>query len=300
VIGDEALRTCLAERWRLKGVQISVQNGGMNSATWLVRKGAQRWVAKAVAPASQSLFHAGLAVASRLQDAGIAAGAPVPTVDGWTVTTVGGYPLALLTWVPGTPLTGSDQREQRLIGATLARAHEVLTEVTVEGVESFSWINLTARHLQIRPWIRDEVAAAMAALESVGPDSLTHGLLHSDPAPDAFRWDPERRSCGLIDWSVAISGPLLYDVASAVMYLGGPDRARPLLNAYLEQGVLSDAEVRRGLVVLLRFRWAVQADYFAHRIAVGNMTGISHGDENEKGLEDARRGLLRLATAWGP
>jgi homoserine kinase type II len=299
VIGDDELRTCLAEQWRLTRVRISVHNGGMNSATWLVRRGAECWVAKAVAPASECLFRAGLAVASKLQEAGLTAGAPVPTVDGRKVTSVGGIPLALLTWVPGTPLTGSDPREQRLIGATLARAHGFLTGVTVDGAESFHWVDPTAPHLHVRPWIRDEVTAALAALESLGPDSMTEGLLHSDPAPGAFRWDPERGSCGLIDWSVALSGPLLYDVASAVMYLGGPDRASAFLDAYLESAVLSPAEVERGLLVLLRFRWAVQADYFAHRIAVGDLTGINSGDENEKGLEDARRGLGRLATAWG-
>jgi Ser/Thr protein kinase RdoA (MazF antagonist) len=297
VIGEEELRTCLAEQWGLTGVRILVHKGGMNSATWLIRRGTERWVAKAVAATSASLFDAGLAVASKLQEAGISAGTPVPTVNGWRVTSVGRCRLALLTWVAGTPLTGSDPREQRLIGATLARAHEILTEVTVDGVESFHWVDPTARHLEIRPWIRGEVAAAIAALESLGPGSLTQGLLHSDPAPEAFRWEPERGSCGLIDWSVAISGPLLYDVASAVMYVGGPDRASALVGAYLERAVLSPAEVQRGLLVLLRFRWAVQADYFAHRIAVGDLTGISNDDENEKGLEDARRGLDRLATA---
>jgi hypothetical protein len=43
---------------------------------------------------------------------------------------------------------------------------------------------------------------------------------------------------------------------------------------------------------MLRFRWAVQADYFARRIADNDLTGISGPEENEKGLEDARRALL--------
>jgi hypothetical protein len=29
----------------------------------------------------------------------------------------------------------------------------------------------------------------------------------------------------VIDWSYALYGPLLYDLASAVMYVGGPDHA---------------------------------------------------------------------------
>ena len=42
---------------------------------------------------------------------------------------------------------------------------------------------------------------------------------------------------------------------------------------------------------MARMRWAVQADYFARRIATDDRTGIESAADNEKGLEDARRGL---------
>jgi homoserine kinase type II len=38
-------------------------------------------------------------------------------------------------------------------------------------------------------------------------------------------------------------------------------------------------------------RWAVQADYFARRIATNDLTGIAGPHENTSGLADARRGL---------
>ena len=47
----------------------------------------------------------------------------------------------------------------------------------------------------------------------------------------------------------------------------------------------------RALAPMLRFRWAVQANYFAWRIATNNLTGIGGPEDNEKGLEDARRAL---------
>lgn len=75
------------------------------------------------------------------------------------------------------------------------------------------------------------------------------------------------------------------------MYVGGPDHAESLIRAYLDAGMLDAAEVEQGLAALLRFRWAVQANYFAWRIAGNNLTGISGPQENEKGLEDARRFL---------
>ena len=34
------------------------------------------------------------------------------------------------------------------------------------------------------------------------------------------------------------------------------------------------------MLVMLRFRWAVQADYFAHRIADHDLTGISGPADN--------------------
>lgn len=109
--------------------------------------------------------------------------------------------------------------------------------------------------------------------------------------PGAFRFDPVAGRCGIIDWSTALYGPLLYDLASAVMYLGGPDRAGGMVDAYLARGTVTRAEADDGLHRMLRFRWAVQADYFAFRIAGNDLTGISGPHENEKGLEDARRAL---------
>ena len=75
------------------------------------------------------------------------------------------------------------------------------------------------------------------------------------------------------------------------MYVGGPDHGGHLVEAYLGRAVVTPAEVERALPVLLRFRWAVQADYFARRIAEHDLTGITGPADNEKGLDDARRWL---------
>jgi Ser/Thr protein kinase RdoA (MazF antagonist) len=120
---------------------------------------------------------------------------------------------------------------------------------------------------------------------------MTWGLLHADPAPEAFRLNPATGRCGVIDWSYALYGPLLYDLASAVMYAGGPEHAQALIQSYLGEHILTAMEVEHGLAPMLRFRWAVQANYFAWRIAENNLTGISNPEDNEKGLEDARRFL---------
>jgi homoserine kinase type II len=75
------------------------------------------------------------------------------------------------------------------------------------------------------------------------------------------------------------------------MYAGGPQRATELLEAYAAAGPVSMAELDAALPVLLRFRWAVQADYFASRVIADNRTGIADPAENLKGLHDARDAL---------
>jgi homoserine kinase type II len=197
----------------------------------------------------------------------------------------------VLAWVPGHPLTGHDPAERGLIGTTLAQVHRALTGCETAGAQRFHWVDPEAGCLSLRPWLQPAITAALTALDAVGPATMSWGLLHADPAPEAFRLDPATGQCGIIDWSYFLHGPLLYDLASAVMYAGGLAHAGDLIEAYLKQGLLARSEVDHGLVAMLRFRWAVQANYFAWRTAHNDLTGISGPDENEKGLEDARRSL---------
>lgn len=299
-LDDDRIRAALIDHWGLDSAAVAPHHGGMNSATWFVTQGTRRWVAKSVASPDGPAFAAGLAVAARLDASGIPAGRPEPALDGRSVVHIDGFPLALLTWVPGTPVPGAGPQDQDVIGATLGRVHLALKGADVPGSERFHWVDPTAPHLDARPWVREHVAAGVAAYEDLGPRTLTHGLLHADPAPEAFRLDPATGVCGLIDWPSAINGPLLYDLASAVMYVGGPARADRLIAAYLAQGALAEAEVERGLMGLLRFRWAVQADYFARRLTDNDLTGIADEGGNEEGLNDAHhwltRGLSNAAT----
>ena len=285
------IASCLADEWGLGTPTIEPHHGGMNSRTWLVTDGRDQYVAKAVPPDAHRRFVSGLAVASHVQAAGIPAGAAIPTREGRDYVPLDGWTLALLTFVAGAGLVGDSDFQQRLIGTTLAETHRALIGQRVAGADRFHWIDQAAEHLDIRAWVRPAVVRAMASWEQLPPAWLTWGLLHSDPAPEAFLLDPNIGVCGLIDWDMGLVGPLMYDVASAVMYVGGPDHGAALIDAYLSQGVLEPAEVERSLGPMLRMRWAVQAEYFARRIATNDLTGIASPDENEKGLEDARAAL---------
>jgi Ser/Thr protein kinase RdoA (MazF antagonist) len=203
VITEPVLISCLSRYWDLRGICVTVHNGGMGSETWFADRGDRRWVAKAVAPGEGSQFAGGMVIARRLDQAGIPAGAPVPALGGQLVVDIGGAWLALLTWVPGQALAGQDETEQDLIGTTLAKVHRALAGFEVEGARRFHWVDPGADHLALRPWLRPAVKAALDALGTVHLDRMTWGLLHVDPAPEAFRLDPATGRCGVIDWSCA-------------------------------------------------------------------------------------------------
>ena len=292
MISDDDLALCLRRHWGLEDARITVHNGGMGSRTWFVERGADRWVAKAVTDIGSAQFADGMQLAVRLEQAGQRSGAPVPASTGALTVDTDGESLALLTWVPGTPLTGASDAEQRVMGRTLGDVHAALAGLRLGSARPFHWVDPQAGYLSLRPWLRPAIAAAVAALEHASPGEMTHGMLHADPAPGAFLLDRDSGRCGVIDWSYSIYGPLLYDLASAVMYLGGPVCAAAMVEEYQKAGLISEAELGRGLLPLLRFRWAVQANYFAWRISTSDLTGISGPEENEAGLEDARRALL--------
>jgi homoserine kinase type II len=267
----------------------------MNSETWLVEADGRQFVAKAVAADRRRSFEAGLEIATLVEAAGIRAGAPVPTRAGRPTATVGNSVLALLQFVDGSELTGGSESERRTIGSTLGRVHLALAGKVVADAERFHWLDRSAPHLTTRAWLRPSIDGALEAWDALEPASLTWGPLHTDPAPEAFRLDDGSGECGLIDWDLGLIGPLLYDLASAQMYVGGPEESTPLIEAYLATGALRKQEVERGLDTLARMRWAVQADYFAKRVADDDLTGIDGPADNEKGLEDARRALAAYA-----
>jgi Ser/Thr protein kinase RdoA (MazF antagonist) len=299
VLSERELRAGLRRYWGLDDVSVAVHNGGMGSATWFLCHDDGRWVAKAVGAEAGSQFAGGLRLVQLLDRAGIPAGAPLPTMTGQLAVELPDCWLAVLAWVPGHPLTGHNPAERELIGTTLARVHLALAGGDTTGAQRFHWVDPEAKYLSLRHWLRPAITDALAALDAADPASMSWGLLHADPAPEAFRLDPATGQCGIIDWSYLLHGPLLYDLASAVTYVGGPAHARDLIEAYLEQGMLARAEVDQGLAAMLRFQWAVQANYFAWRIAENDLTGISGPGENEKGLEDARRSLTLLSVGLG-
>ena len=89
---------------------------------------------------------------------------------------------------------------------------------------------------------------------------------------------------------------MVYDVASALVYLGGRRNAAAFWDTYLARSPAPASELTHHVDALLRYRPAVQAAYFSMRIAGGDRTGIGHDDENRMGLRDAEQ-MLRANGA---
>lgn len=276
--------------WGMRDVTISPLGGGMNSQTWLVEHEVTRYVAKHVAASGLAGLVAGCETASMLAQAGFATGRPVPTTGGDLVLTE--HAVALLEHLPGRELDGDTDEEQRWIATTLAGVHAAGRPASGLRTADFAtdWLSPESAGVGAHPWLEGVLRAVRAETDHL---TVTWSVLHTDPSPEAFIHDDHTGVTGLIDWAGSRRGPVLYDVASAVMYLGGEGDAAAFLDAYQGHRLLSAQELE-SLEGFRRFRWAVQAVYFAGRLAARDLTGIEDHTENEKGLSNARRGLSRL------
>lgn len=275
----------LASWWDLGTASVRPLGGGMNSETWLVQDRGATYVAKRVAPSALDALLSGAEAATTLAGVGFVTGRPIPARDGRIVVTE--HALALLEHVPGRELDGESEVEQAWIAGTLAAVHSASDPVAGPPTSSFArdWLSPTVPGVDAHPWLVDAIEEVRAETD---PLVLTWSVLHTDPVPDAFIHDDATGVTGLIDWAGARRGPVLYDVASAVMYLGGRRHASAFLAAYRERGPLGGDEMRH-LDAFRRFREVVQGVYFAGRLASDDLTGGIQRVDNEKGLADARR-----------
>ncbi len=265
---DDLLRSLLRDQWHLVPGDITALDGGVLSRAWEATAGADRYLVRLVDPPARQPVEAGLAAAEHLRGWGIAVGAPVRTLAGALTAATPAGALAVLRRVPGRPLTGSDPVDQQWWGDRLGAVHRALQHFHHPGLRSWSLLDPDAPHLGVEPWLRPAVTEAVTATTRLTvTDRLTYGVLHGDPAPGDFVMDPETGRTGLMDCGASGTGPLVYDVAAAVVYAGGADASAEFLDGYLAAGPVQPDELDAALPVLVRFRWAVKADFGARRLA---------------------------------
>ncbi|MEU4564870.1 phosphotransferase [Actinoplanes sp. NPDC023936] len=263
---DEILRSTLRDQWHLVPSEITEQPVALMSRGWEITTPDGRYVARLAESGARAPMEAGLMAAEHLRGRRIDAGEPIRTLAGaLTVETEQGA-LGVQRRLPGRPLDGRDPVDQQWWGERLGVVHKALQGFRHPGLRPWQLPDPDAPHLDAEPWLRGAVSAAVAAATRLTvTDQLTYGMLHGDPAADVFVLDPATGRSGLLHCGACGIGPAVYDVAAAVASTGGPDSAGEMLEAYLAAGPVRRDELDAALPVLLRLRWAVQADRAARQ-----------------------------------
>ena len=256
----------MRDQWHLVPTEIAERPRSLLSRGWEVVAGDGHYVARLADSGARQQVEAGLMAAEHLRGARIDAGEPVRTLGGGLTADTPYGALAVLRRVPGRHLDARDPVDQQWWGERLGTVHRALQGFRHPGLRPWQLLDPQAPHLDAEPWLRETVTAAVtAATRLTVTDQLTYGVLHGDPAPDTFVLDSGTGRSGLLHCGASGTGPLVYDVAAAVAYAGGPDHATELLDGYRAAGPVSPDELDAALPVLLRLRWAVQADRAAIR-----------------------------------
>jgi Ser/Thr protein kinase RdoA (MazF antagonist) len=293
VASEDRILAALRTGWHRSPTTLALQTGGPSGRTWEVTAGDQRFIAKLVPLAARQQFEAGLAAAEHLRTNGVNAGAPVRTADGAATVIIDDGVLAVLRHVPGRPLDAEDPLDQQWWGDLLGTVHRALAGFGHPGLVRWHWVRPDAPHLDVEPWLRPAITDAVAALTKLAvTDQLSYGVLHGEPVADAFRMDVDTGRTGLIEWGSAATGPLMYDVAAAVIDAGGPAAAAELLDGYATAGPVPREEIDSALPVLQRFRHAVRADRFARRLAAARGAGSTDPADDLAGLARVREALV--------
>jgi homoserine kinase type II len=257
----------LRDQWHLAPTEITCRSAGLMSQAWEMTAGDDRYLVRLVDAPARQPFEAGLAATEQLRGWGIAVGVPVRTLGGSLTAETDRGALAVLSLTPGRPLAGADPVDQQWWGDRLGSVHRALQQFRHPGLRSWSFLDPDAPHLAAEDWLRPAVADAVTATTRLTvTDRLTYGVLHGDPAPEGFVVDLDTGRTGLLDCGASGTGPLLYDVAAAVVYAGGTEASAEFLDGYLASGPVHQDELHAALPVLLRFRWAVTADWCARQI----------------------------------
>jgi homoserine kinase type II len=263
---DDLLRSTLRDQWHLTPGEITALPEEVLSHGWELTAGTDRYVCRLAEPGARQPVEAGLIAAEHLRLRDIEAGEPVRTLGGGLTAETSAGALALLRRVPGRRLEGSDPVDQQWWGDRLGAVHLALQHFHHPGLRPWQPLDPNAPHLAAEPWLRGAVADALGAVTRLTvTDRLTYGVLHGDPAPSSFVVDPGTGRAGLLDCGASGVGPLVYDVAAAIGYAGGPAHATEFLDGYLAAGPVGRDELEVALPVLLRLRWAVRADRAARR-----------------------------------
>lgn len=157
-----------------------------------------------------------------------ARGLPVPKrIDGPEpgAVRVFGKPTALFEVLPGHQVCQAmvDAGHAEAVGAVLARAHHATEDFGRRRAGRFTRADLRVRLDDVasrrRPELEEPVERLRRTLDDVDAawdPALPSGTIHGDLFRDNVHW-VDKTICGVLDWESASDGPLVYDLAVAVL-----------------------------------------------------------------------------------
>ncbi|MEY9862777.1 Ser/Thr protein kinase RdoA (MazF antagonist) [Catenulispora sp. GAS73] len=227
---------------------------GDRALVWRIDTPAGPYVAKLTFDGPEHV-EPGLRIAAFLDAAGIPSGAPLPTRDGcWCLSMDGDsgrvWTLAVLRYVPGTPLDLREPEASALAGDLLGRVHRTLMSPEAP-MPAGSLLDFYADEAQRLPG--SPLAEALPALlDALAEKPLPIGTLYGDPAPEILiiSAGPDTHDVpALIDWGTPSRGPLLFDVVTWHLFVtsGCPPAVRDtagerFLAAYRRRAPLADID----------------------------------------------------------
>jgi Ser/Thr protein kinase RdoA (MazF antagonist) len=295
-LSEEALLTVL-HAWPLPSPRLVRRlPAGFTSEVWLVEAGGTRFVAK-YADQTQEALEAGLFAAELAERHGITSGAPLRTKEGALSLLVTGptgqpHPLALLRFVEGSPLNVAEPGAASLYGQMLGRTHTLLQGLVQQvALDVYDFLLQEQDYVLAQPGLAELIRRACTAARGFeARREVTSGVIWADRVEIVLEKQTGR--VGVIDWGAIERGPLLFDVALALLWLFPKRRqaSEEFLHAYLAAAPTSGDELE-GLPYYTALLWARQAKFFAYRVAANVTRGDPHPRRNIQRLVEANKHL---------
>ena len=275
----DVVRRVIAREWGLDAGLLDKTYLGINSFTWVLTDGADRFVVKWAFPLGEDRdrFPAGLEIAENLDGHGVRTGPPRRTLHGDLAIRFRGGWLAVLRFETGHPLDMENGSDAEMWGRAVATCHVRLAASSgPTPLDRWPWSLLRVEDdLHDRfPWLRATISPFVRrADEWVGAHGPTMQWLHGDPNPQEFLHDHLAQTVAVLDWGSCLWGPRGYDLGCAMFFAGGPTwRFQSFMAGYAELIPLHGHETA-AIPMFCGLRWAMQALHFArrihHRIALG-------------------------------
>lgn len=197
-----------------------------------------------------------LGLLEHLAARGVTCPVPLHTSAGAVLRELRGRPAAMVSYLEGVWPRKVRQEHCAEVGHHLALLHKAGSDYTGRRRNSLSvegWRGLLAatadRADEVRPGLRDHLAAEFAHLEAHWPADLPQGTIHADLFPDNVFFAGPRIS-GLIDFYFACTDALAYDLAICLnAWCFEADgslnvtKSRALIGRYQAERPLSEAEM---------------------------------------------------------